>query len=135
MAISEKQQKPYVGLLGLQTDEDDSVVQFWAALLNTDSGQEALWGSSTGCNINTCQHSNIVRQWAELAYWFPARSHALGSNAFSLLPALSNVDFTPYSPPSAALFTITNTSTHSYLATNPYSTEYQAWKTLAALLK
>jgi hypothetical protein len=82
---SQRRQKPNVGLGVAALDyftglppgsKDGRARQFWALLGGASSisrlaDQEYLWG-------NVGDHSHLVRQWAELAHWFPAASAPVG---------------------------------------------------------
>jgi hypothetical protein len=74
--VSQTTQEPFVGPLGLADDRNDIGVQYWASLRDTDGSQESIWGQPCS-SLTDFQHSNIVRQWAELAYWFPVDSIAI----------------------------------------------------------
>jgi len=133
-ALAQIHQKPFSGALNFFSD--NAMIQYWAALTNTDGGQEILWG--TACSsISNCQHSNIIRQWAELAYWFPSRSDAAGTRALTLLPRSSNIDFTGYAPPPSNLPVnqIWESGPHSYLRVSPYPSVFPAWQQIATQLK
>jgi len=106
---------------------DNMVSQYWAALTNTDGNQEKLWGDPACTVASACLHANIVRQWAELAYWFPSLSDAAGTHAIN---PVTSIDFTPYDPSLAKPAT-----THSYLKISPYSDVYPAWQLVKAALK
>jgi len=114
---------------------DDANHQFWAALRNTDPGQEATWGAY--CTTpGTCAHANITRQFAELSYWFPSISNAEGAGGLPYNhdnpppPPVTNTvttfDFSPYSPKSGTA--PPSTQTHSYMGEQPYSIVSPAWK-------
>jgi hypothetical protein len=108
-------QKPFLGLLGLASD--DRHTQFWGRLYNTGPDQEYLWGfSGSG-------HMNVIRQWAELAYWFPAVSAATGT-AGQL--KLRNTDFSRFGD------FISPIDGHSYLRTRPFAEVWEAYAAVAA---
>jgi len=80
---------------GATLDNNRNIVNdpyFWARLPNTTPNQFPLWADGA-------DHWNILRQWAELSYWFPSLSGPAG-----LAPqpwAKANYDFTQwggYSP-------------------------------------
>ena len=85
--------KPYttfVGLSFLPEANDDLLKQHWVSLLNTSNTAEMadlarLWGDGQS-------HAGQLRQWAELAFWYPAITVAVG--AHSLPAAAANIDFT-----------------------------------------
>lgn len=136
LTLSENTQKPFVGFLGFSSDQDDTTAQFWASLLNTDGGQESLWDAPCS-SMDTCQHSNIIREWAELAFWFPFRSHAVGTYPLGVLPSGNNLSLTSYAPPPAGnvVPAIWDTPAHSYLKDSPYPSVFPAWQQIAAALK
>jgi len=118
--------------------QDDATKQFWGSLRNTDAGQEMTWAQY--CSIpSPCAHSNITRQWAELAYWFPSISYAEGAgglayNGGTTAPAtqtVTSVDFSAYSPLASGL----GAATHSYLSMQPYSVVFSAWTQIRTSLK
>ena len=143
-------QQPYIGFLGLGSD--GPTTQFWSSLLSTDGGQEAIWGESQGSipgctTVTNCQHSNLIRQWAELAYWFPSRSGPAGATSLQAY-GITSEDFSAYAPPptsvcqgdpsllgAAACGKIEGTPTHSYLSDSPYPMEYPAWQIVNSVLK
>lgn len=137
LRLAENKQKPFLGPGGFSSDQDDRYLQFWGPLVNTDGGQEIVWQGVSCSNLSNCQHSNIIRQWAELAYWFPFRTHAVGSSALSVLPSSSNLDFTSYAPtpPSTTAQQIVASGPHSYLTESPYPVVFQAWKSVTGVLK
>jgi hypothetical protein len=143
-------QQPFIGFLGLGSD--GPTTQFWSSLLSTDGGQEAIWGESQGSipgctTVTNCQHSNLIRQWAELAYWFPSRSGPAGATSLQAY-GITSEDFSAYAPPptsvcqgdpsllgAAACGKIEGTPTHSYLSDSPYPMEYPAWQIVNSVLK
>jgi hypothetical protein len=107
---------------------DDETYQFWAQPTHTDGSQELLWGAP--CSTpSTCQHSNILRQWGELAYWFPAVSYAVGSQSVGTLTPMNLTS--PYDPPNIT----SPSSTHSYLRLQPYYSVYGAWQSIHGAMK
>jgi hypothetical protein len=72
-------------------------------------------------------HSNIIRQWSELAYWFPSVTNAAGQQSVRSVPSIG---FTDYDPPSASL-----TNTHSYLKLQPYPSVFPAWKQIKGFMQ
>lgn len=141
-AATELAQEPFVGPLGLSSDTDDSSTQFWASLMSTDGAQEVVWGQECS-SLSNCQHSNIIRQWAELAFWFPSRSDAAGVRP---LGGVQSFNFTQYAPPlptgcgpipfsSGCGLLVFSAPTHSYLKVSPYPSVYPAWQQIAGGLK
>ena len=96
----------------------------------------ARLGDPTCTTIGTCAHANIVRQWAELAYWFPFRTHAVGAGALMGVP-VTNIDLTLYAPPPQGnvFQQLGNTPAHSYLEDSKYSLEFTAWQQIASSLQ
>ncbi|HVI06841.1 MAG TPA: Ig-like domain-containing protein [Candidatus Binatia bacterium] len=140
-------QQPYIGFLGLGSD--NATVQYWAALTSTDGGQEAIWSPGQGCStVAGCHHSNLIRQWAELSFWFPSRSGAAGANDLSAY-GITSLNFTQYAPttPSICLGNVgilttiyycgqsSGQATHSYMAGQPYPAVFQAWQQVNGVLK
>jgi hypothetical protein len=98
---------------------NDESQQYWARLSNTDGEQEAnLWNNPCG-TASLCKHANIIRQWAELAYWFPATANAVGQHSVG---SMASYDFTPYDPISVPK------ATHSFLKLAPYPSVWPAWQ-------
>jgi hypothetical protein len=122
-APMEVAQEPYVGILGFSTDDIDT--QFWSTLASTDGGQETIWSQACSSYSN-CRHSNIIRQWAELSYWFPSRSTAAGQGS---LAGMANINFGPYAP------ALGLEATHSFLKVGPYSKVFPAWQDINTALK
>ena len=67
---SQRLQKPNVGFLGVLPDFRYS--QFWGQLDNTSAAEQIVFATPSAAN------AAVVRQWAELAHWFPATSVAAG---------------------------------------------------------
>ncbi len=105
---------------------DNEISQYWATLTHLDGSQELLWGSPCS-SASTCKHSNILRQWGELAYWFPSVSNATGQQSLSTIPSL---DFGSYAP-----FSLIPSSTHSYMRLQPYYAVYPAWQKVHGAMK
>jgi hypothetical protein len=104
------------------TTPDNETQQFWAQTTHTDGEDEILWGQA--CSTpSTCQHSNILRQWSELAYWFPAVENAAGSQNVAGAVTLNPLDLTTYAPSSLGVL-----QSHSYLTLQPYFSVYGAWQ-------
>ena len=128
------------GTAGSQSDDQGE--QFWAALRNTDAGEEAAFDCGSGgcspssCTSAACAHSNITRQWAELSYWFPSISGAEGLG-FSR-NAVATIDFSAYAPGEVSWADIIGgddgSANHSYLTLQPYSVENGAWKQIRTAL-
>ncbi|MBN1571323.1 MAG: hypothetical protein JXA73_26040 [Acidobacteria bacterium] len=118
-------QKPYVGFLGLGWDS--RYVQYWASLSNTGGDQETIWSNDCSNNVALCQHSNIIRQWAELAYWFRPLSVAAGTKSIA---DIQNIEFTGFGESSS-----NPTPSHSYLKIRPFSVVFDAWSQIAEELK
>jgi hypothetical protein len=79
---------------------------------NLTSSEILVWG--------TCQHSNILWQWGELAYWFPSVSNATEQQSLS---TLTSIDFDPYDP-----FSLISPNAHLYMRLQPYYIVYPAWQ-------
>jgi hypothetical protein len=105
---------------------DSEILQYWSTLTHLDGSQELLWGAPCS-TASTCHHSNILRQWGELAYWFPSVSNATGNQSLS---TLTSIDFGPYDP-----FSIIPPNTHSYLRLQPYYAVYPAWQAVHGAMK
>jgi hypothetical protein len=112
-------QKPDTGFLGLGADSRK--VQFWGRLANTDSNEEIVFGGGS--------HSNVLRQWAELAHWFPALSGPMGLKNFPNLPAQSGSRNCNFSGSNQGL-----SESHGYMQASPYSTVWSKWKNIKEFL-
>ena len=113
--------------IGLNEKADDSSTQYWASFPFVDGSQESLWSGGT--------HSNLIRQWGELAYWFPSLSHAAGTRDLSALGIVSQ-SFAAVAPAAPGLTDLSNiTTSHTYLYDMPYSHVYSAFQTLVTDLK
>ena len=119
--------KPRVGIAGTgffanlaQPTErvDDRSLQLWATLNVKAEGEESVWADGNN-------HSNITRQWAELALWFPSLSAAAGTQALHL-NGVQDEDFSSYGgddsgfDPLAALHVLS----HGYMIDKPF---YEVW--------
>ncbi len=133
-------QEPDVGVLGLFSD--NILTQFWSTLASTDGGQESLWAAPC-TSLANCQHSNIIRQWAELAYWFPSRSGAAGSGPLTSMQSLDFTSYAPPIPPGCGAFPLSaicaglgyTDPTHSYLELSPYPMVFKAWQQVSSALQ
>jgi hypothetical protein len=111
---SVRAQKPNFGPLGILAD--NRATQFWALLPNTGPEEEYLWNFGG-------THSNMTRQWAELAHWFPPLSLAAGQ-AFHA--NLRNWDFSPWGGVSPAL-------SHGYMTGRPLPDVWGAYEALQTI--
>lgn len=105
-------QKPNVGPFGFNAD--DMQTQFWAQLSGPVEEQFYLW-------TDRGDKSNIVRQWQELAHWFPAISRPIGIGASDVFNSNNNQNknFTSFgTTPSETEYT------HSYLRMGRF---YKVW--------
>jgi hypothetical protein len=108
-------QTPNTAILGLQAESLLSGdIPFWATLRNTDLEENLVFGDQPA------NSSNIIRQWAELAHWFPSVSRATGQGT---LPTIANIDFSSFAPdvskqPKSIL------ESHSYMTILPLN---QVW--------
>lgn len=115
----QSRQEPNVGPLGLFTDDRQG--QYWAVLQNTDSMEEAVFAS-------VGSHSNIIRQWAELAYWFKSLSGPIGSRHFPNFSMQSkNCNFTQFAPPPLVPDLDADARTHGYMHSQPFSKVALPW--------
>jgi hypothetical protein len=88
--LGQLSQTPDVGRLGVEPDLNNPLT--WALLPHSTDAENYLWSDGA-------DHSNIVRQWTELAYWFPALMPATGNGCLdgsTVCPDPSNVDLTPF---------------------------------------
>jgi hypothetical protein len=124
-------QQPYYSFLGLGSD--NATTQFWAALVSTDGGQETVWGQACSSYAN-CLHSNIIRQWAELSFWFPSRSAATGNGPIAGTTSLNFTGYAPPPPSSGAALEFSS-GTHSYLQLSPFPAVFPAWQQVQGALQ
>jgi hypothetical protein len=97
---------------------------FWAALWNTGPAEDDVFESGTG------SHANLTRQWAELAYWFPAASRAAGRGP---VMGATNHDFTLYSmPPVGTPFSV---ESHGYMTAKKLPEVWGAFEQVRDILK
>jgi hypothetical protein len=114
--LNQRFQKPDVGLIGAEADND--LTQFWATLGIKLNDEEYLWGGTTD------KHFNITRQWAELAHWFPSRSEAAGTNRLAV--ATDNRSFHDFGgDDSDDILAIQNQLSHTYMT---YRKVWEVWK-------
>ena len=118
---------PYVGGVNVTVTGDNAITQYWANLTHQDGMQEQMWGSAC-FTPSTCSHSNAIRQWAELAYWFRAISNPIG---YQSLSTVTNINFSGSDPSSSNL----NSNTHSYLKVLPYPQVASPWSLIKGALK
>lgn len=122
---------------------DNSSVQYWGTLPGTDGSQESLWSNPPTCSplLGSCGHSNLIRQWAELAYWFPSLSFAAGNRDLTGLGITSQnlggnngapsvLDFANFASDSQAF-----EDSHDYTYTVPFSHVYPAFQILVGDLQ
>jgi len=107
-------QKPYTGApLGIF---GSLTTQVWAFPEGFNSCEQKVFG--TGGN-----HMNIIRQWSELASWFPAVSNASGAG---VVPGTANYSF-DYAATGANPL-----DSHSYLMKRPLSITWCAFKSITS---
>ncbi|HEX9983135.1 MAG TPA: Ig-like domain-containing protein [Thermoanaerobaculia bacterium] len=78
--------------------QDNFVLQTWALTNHTDADEDSVFGGGN--------HWNVKRQWAEIAFWFPATSYAAGQknldHVLTTGPICAvdqcNTNFTKFSP-------------------------------------
>ncbi len=119
-------QKPTVrgGLdLGLGLRPDNRSVQFWARLKDANSLEEYTWSGGN--------HANITRQWAELAYWFPALSGAAGATPIAVL---QNQPFRQYGGDDSANAEYASFTSHTYMTTKAFHEVWGAYGRLRDFL-
>ncbi|WP_291983732.1 Ig-like domain-containing protein [Luteitalea sp.] len=126
-------QKPNVGVLGLGAE--NAVNQFWGALPNDTEAEQFLWpvaqrGGST---------RRLVRQWAELAHWFPSLSVAAGRTGnLEILPTFGYraLDFSQYGKVEGAesLSAQGIRDSHSYLINWGIQRVWGGWREMAVAL-
>lgn len=140
-ATAQVRQKPYAGVLGLAGD--NASTQYWASLTGTDGSQEYLWGGNCSGQPVSCQHANVIRQWAELTYWYPALSGAAGSRLL-YVNGVTNIDLSLYGPPADGIVTtaintllqgMPETQSHSYLVMRPFASVYGAYQQIRQSLE
>jgi hypothetical protein len=107
-------------LAGGVVPTDSMQQQFWATLWNTGEKEREVW-------FDGQPHANITRQWAELAYWFPATSRAAGSVPLSW--GVTNHDFSVYSE------TLDPVLSHGYMLGKPFPKVWGAFQELRDILK
>lgn len=111
---------PQTGPLGLFSDSRHQ--NFWAKLKNTGSEEDAIFGDGL-------THSNIVRQWAELAYWFSPLSGPVGSGPVPQIESSGGINCNLTS------FGGTADESHSYLTIRTYPQVFEGWKKVSAYLR
>jgi hypothetical protein len=75
--------------LGFPTTRvDDRKVRQWAQLDVDLQAEDSIWNDGG-------THANVTRQWAELAFWFPALSEAAGTRPLGM-PGVHDEDFGEY---------------------------------------
>ena len=121
-------QKPRIayvpGLWSAFSRLDNRAQRFWATLgIDTRAG-EYLWGPAGN-------HSNITRQWAELAFWFPSLSQAAGTADLSAsgIESLSFADIGGL-PNESVLGGLS----HSYMTDKPLHEVWAGHRRLRAIL-
>jgi hypothetical protein len=120
-------QKPRIGYVpGVWTPfvrVDGRSRRFWATLRTDTRSSEYLWGE--GGN-----HSNVVRQWAELAFWFPSLSQAAGTVDLASA-GIDSVSFAAFGTvPGPSLI---GAQSHSYMTDRPLELVWPAFRQLGRL--
>lgn len=124
-ALMQQLQKPNTGALGFGAD--DASVSYWGRLPKTSETWDNLFP------VRDAASANAMRQWSELAHWFPSLSGPAGlsvpglaslSDPTNQRPVITE-DFTSYS----------NSWGHSYLLEQPYASVASAFRTLASHLR
>lgn len=99
---------------------DDRTRRTWATLGIDLGAQNYLWSGEN--------HSEETRQWAELAYWFPARSRAAGT---AEVGGTLNEDFSRFGSADPGLDpveAIVGSMTHGYMTMKPFSATWEAYR-------
>ena len=128
-------QKPFVSFRGLASDTRSS--QFWGALADAGAraiGEEPITIADVDYlfGVPSAASANALRQWAELAYWFPSLSGAVGAgDAASGVPLPANVRTFNLQKASA----ISDKKWHSAMHEQPYLTMIDEWKILTSALR
>jgi hypothetical protein len=94
---------------------DDRRRRFWATLGVDLDAANYLWA---GVN-----HANTTRQWAELAFWFPALSRAAGSRP---LAGMLNEDFGSYGRPDP--ISPVGVNTHGYMTLSSFPVTWGGYR-------
>jgi hypothetical protein len=104
---------------------DDRRERFWSDLGLALPVYDYLWSNA--------DHRDTTRQWAELAFWFPALSYAAGGTP---IRGMMNENFSLYGPPDPfeipmigrlpLLASPLGITTHTYMTDNPYSLTWRA---------
>jgi hypothetical protein len=132
---------PAIGRYLWALPPDSSSVQYWGQLRN-DSPAQSIWPQSITGDPALDQRIRatrvqLIRQWAELAEWFPSTSKAVGITE-ALPPKIKSLNFTEY-----GLFTGARTGrdvfipqiiTHSYMTMKPLWQVFPAFKAVSAEL-
>jgi transglutaminase-like putative cysteine protease len=128
-------QKPNFFFLGLGSDT--FLTQFWARIPGTDREEESIWAPYPGRQcVDTIdppdarRHGNLLRQWAELAHWFPSRSRAISRLAQSAVSPSNNLNFTQWGD----MLPHQSTASHSYLMVRKFSEVWGAYALLHGAL-
>jgi len=122
-SLSQSFQKPNMDpLIGGQAEEE-RIAQFWAGLgIESMETEQYLWPEGA--------HSDLVRQWRELAYWFPPLSRAAGHQA---VPALENRGLT--SLVQDLPVSLDRTTTHSFATHFPLAQVWDVHRVFRDLLR
>jgi hypothetical protein len=119
-------QKPNVGPLGLGSDSISR--QFWGKMDNTGVDEQFPWQPNDDLPINNDAHANVVRQWAELAHWFPSMTLPAGYGVLSSdVDTIQNIDFTPFGGPGGPANTLIS---HSYMTGKDF---FEVWGAYVAI--
>jgi hypothetical protein len=114
--ILQRAQKPNIGPAGIF--RDNRKVQFWGLLRDAGADQEYLWDFRGS-------HAHQIRQWAELAHWFPALANATGRQ---LQPGMENRNVTSYGGGEAV-------ESHTFMTSAPFPSVWGAFEVYRDLFK
>jgi len=116
-------QKPY-GLELFGSGKDHQYAQIWGHLPNDDPTSAGVWDDGY------VSHANVIRQWAELAYWFPSMSLPVGMQELKV-EGVTNEPFDVYGQSTSSIY---DGDSHSYLNNKTFSKVWPAFDKLKALM-
>jgi hypothetical protein len=135
----QRYQKPNAGKLAtlaallarVEGAADGRGQQYWALLVGRSSDidlqrSEYLWA--------TGDHANTIREWLELAHWFPAHSGPAGAQPIARLEGDRNRNMAAFSGDGNGLLS-PQTDSHSYLTRGRFADVWEAWKTFRDYFK
>jgi hypothetical protein len=112
---------------------DNRFIQYWGHLRHDLQALDA-WPETRDPQVWASQRQT-VRQWAELAEWFPSTSKAVGVTENTQASGIMNINFTKYGQKTTFTLNRIVTITHSYLRMKPIWSVFTAFQAIGDELR